>query len=181
MFRFYNRLIQRYYYTTQIVTGGTLWCLGDIISQKGISYSRNEGEKALDKERMLRMTGFGLFVASPMYAFWYQRLEVITSRFIRPPWHIIITKAIVDATVFDPIYLSVFYLSSTLAERKSFKEAKEKLMHEFGFTYLVDISLWTPVQLANFRFVPVPFQALVVQSVNLFWNAFLSYTQHEHK
>ena len=53
------------------------------------------------------------------------------------------------------------------------------MQNDFIGTYLWDVKIWTPIQLANFRFVPVTFQPVFVNSVNIFWNAFLSHVQKE--
>jgi hypothetical protein len=98
---------------------------------------------------------------------------------LRPPWHIIWTKLLLDGFLFDPLYLTLFFTSNTFLEGKGWKEAKEKLMHEFSFTYLLDLAIWTPLQLINFRYVPVSYQALYVQSFTLFWNAYLSSVQYK--
>lgn len=50
---------------------------------------------------------------------------------------------------------------------------------ELPHTYLVDVALWTPVQLINFRFVPVLYQPLLVNGVNTGWNAYLSFVQNK--
>lgn len=104
-------------------------------------------------------------------------LKRISSASMRS-WQIITFKLLTDAFIFDPVYLLVFFSTTNLIEGKSgseiWKEIKEKLFK----TYLIDITVWTPVQFLNFRYVPVLYQALVVQFGNLFWNSYLSYTQH---
>jgi hypothetical protein len=41
-------------------------------------------------------------------------------------------------------------------------------------TYLADVTVWPPLQLINFTFVPLRFQFLFVNTANLGWNTFLS-------
>mgnify|MGYP001124223775 CR=1 FL=1 len=47
-------------------------------------------------------------------------------------------------------------------------------------TFLADCAVWPLVQFFNFSLVPVPLQPLVVNVVNVFWNAFLSFMAHSH-
>jgi hypothetical protein len=47
-------------------------------------------------------------------------------------------------------------------------------------TYWVDIQVWTPVQMVNFRYVPVSWQPVVVNVANVGWNAYLSYVQNRN-
>ncbi|CAG7827076.1 unnamed protein product, partial [Allacma fusca] len=43
---------------------------------------------------------------------------------------------------------------------------------------MVDVVLWTPCQIINFRFVPVSHQVLFVNVLTVNWNIFLSYVKH---
>lgn len=95
-------------------------------------------------------------------------------------WRRIRYKLFADIIIFDPIYLLFLFTVTSLLEGKSPEEIREKCRANFTSTYLIDMAVWFPVQLVNFRFVPVTHQALFVQSVNVFWNAFLSFVLH-HK
>lgn len=96
-------------------------------------------------------------------------------------WKIITFKLAMDTAVFDPLYLALFFTASSLMEGLSAAEVAAKLQRDLLRTWLVDITVWTPIQTANFRFVPVLYQALVVQSCNIGWNAYLSFVQHQHQ
>jgi hypothetical protein len=86
-------------YTSQSLTAGTLWFAGDILSQrltwpqeepktKVVSNPLNEeqqvetsdksrpfGLASIDWGRAAIMTSFGLFIAGPLYTFWYRLLD----------------------------------------------------------------------------------------------------------
>lgn len=83
-----------------------------------------------------------------------------------------------DTVIFDPAYLSMFFTVTNIMEGKGIVQVWEKLQKEFWTTYLVDVAVWFPIQMANFKFVQVPYQPLVVQSCNIGWNAYLSFVQH---
>lgn len=93
-------------------------------------------------------------------------------------WKIIGFKLVADTILFDPIYLSLFFTTTGLMEGKRMPEIGQKLRQDLLPTYLIDVFVWAPVQTANFRFVPVAYQALIVQSCNVVWNAYLSFVQH---
>lgn len=101
----------------------------------------------------------------------------VSSEMVRT-WKIIGFKLAADTLLFDPVYLSLFFTATGYMEGKRWPEISEKLKKDLLPTYLIDIFLWAPVQTANFRFVPVAYQALIVQSCNVAWNAYLSYVQH---
>jgi protein Mpv17 len=93
-------------------------------------------------------------------------------------WKIIGFKLAMDTFVFDPLYLALFFTATSSMEGRTLNEAMNKLKQSFLTTWLIDVFVWTPIQTANFRFVPVIYQALVVQSCNIGWNAYLSFVQH---
>jgi hypothetical protein len=95
-------------------------------------------------------------------------------------WKIIGFKLAADGLVFDPLYLSLFFSATGYMEGKGRAEITEKLQADLFTTYLVDVFVWSPIQTLNFRYVPVVYQALVVQSFNIVWNAYLSYVQHRN-
>jgi hypothetical protein len=235
--RFYNHLLNKHKYPTQIVTGGILWFSGDILCQTLVHLSappniidrvnplKSEGSSSLlsqlenlqiDWDRVGRMTVYGLFISAPVYGFWYTFLDKwshrifgakhlpnvvastvaasisnasgpapIKSRFRMSPavlrtWKIIGFKLFADCALFDPLYLSLFFTSTGLMEGKTLVEIREKLKNDLGKTYLIDVAVWFPIQTVNFRWVPVPYQPIVVQSCNIGWNAYLSFVQHDH-
>ncbi len=93
-------------------------------------------------------------------------------------WKIIGFKLVADTVLFDPIYLSLFFTATGFMEGKRWPDIQAKLKSDLLQTYLIDVFVWAPVQTANFRFVPVAYQALIVQSCNVVWNAYLSFVQH---
>ena len=61
----------------------------------------------------------------------------------------------------------------------SVKDASDKLVLDFSHTYLIDIALWTPIQLFNFRYVPLLYQPVLVNMVNTGWNSYLSFVSNK--
>jgi hypothetical protein len=96
----------------------------------------------------------------------------------RKVWHVTLAKVAADMIVFDPPYLSLFFSSTTLMSGGSVKDAKETIKKEFGHTYVIDLAVWVPVQLMNFRYIPVLYQPILVNTVNLGWNSYLSFVKN---
>jgi hypothetical protein len=220
--RFYNHLLNKHKYPTQIATGGVLWFSGDVLCQSLVHYShdpKDAGGLHIDWHRVGRMTLYGLAVSAPVYAYWYTFLDkwshrvfgatkaipaVTTSsiaatlgqdpinparsrlqRFRLSPaamrtWKIIGFKLFADCALFDPAYLALFFTTTGSLEGKSPREIWHKLRIDLLPTYIVDVAVWFPIQTINFRYVPVTYQPLVVQSCNIGWNAYLSFVQHDH-
>ena len=95
-------------------------------------------------------------------------------------WKMIGFKLAMDTFVFDPAYLTLFFTVTSIMEGKTLRDVAWRLREDLARTWLIDVAVWTPIQTANFRFVPVHYQALVVQSCNIGWNAYLSFVQHDH-
>lgn len=161
----------------------------------------------IDWRRTLRMTLYGTFFSAPIYTCWFTLLEklsmrtfksysnnVISSKLLQQPthsssakishatsrlWKITAYKTVLDVIVFDPFYLSFFFIISGCMENKSLTDIKQKLRDELSTTFAADVAVWLPIQFANFRYIPVLYQPLIVQGVNLFWNTFLSWVQHK--
>ncbi|KAI9168325.1 hypothetical protein H9P43_007697 [Blastocladiella emersonii ATCC 22665] len=153
--------------------------------------ARHAGMK-VDWKRLGIMTSFGLCIAGPLYTWWYARLDhVVTGYFARKqavsaipmsPTRMAVqvtgTKLFADLFIFDPPYLSLFFSSTSLASGMPVRDMVAKYKRDALPTYLVDISVWGPIQAVNFTKVKVVYQPLVVNSVNIFWNAYLSYVGH---
>jgi hypothetical protein len=93
-------------------------------------------------------------------------------------WKIALTKTLADLIIFDPPYLSFFFVATNAMQGHSLAESRKQLKQELVHTYKVDVAVWTPIQIFNFRFIPVVFQPLLVNSVNVGWNAYLSFVKH---
>lgn len=105
-------------------------------------------------------------------------LERMPEAATRRVWEIIGFKLAADCFLFDPAYLALFFTTTNAMEGRSPSEIVTKLKTDLFPTYLVDVAVWFPIQTINFRWVPVVYQALFVQSCNIGWNAYLSFVQH---
>jgi hypothetical protein len=54
-------------------------------------------------------------------------------------------------------------------------KAQSETRRNFFGTYIVDVSVWPPLQAINFTYVPLRFQLLYINSLMVFWNIFLSH------
>lgn len=193
VFRLYTRTLQKHTLATQIITGGTLWFAGDLLCQKVVS--KDPLDDKIDWKRVARMTIYGLCISAPIYTFWYSFLEKISQKLFtshhipnlssqllhtRRAWRIIGFKLAMDTLVFDPAYLTLFFTASSIMESSSSHEIWKKIESDLFKTWIIDVTVWSPIQTLNFRFIPVSYQALVVQTCNIGWNAYLSFIQHKH-
>ncbi|KAI9218676.1 hypothetical protein BC828DRAFT_407375 [Blastocladiella britannica] len=151
----------------------------------------------VDWSRLATMTGFGLVIAGPLYTFWYAKLDhVVNHHFaqraataaargtpVSPKSlqrRILGTKLFADLCIFDPPYLTFFFTSTSLVSGMQPSAIWAQYKRDALSTYKVDVSVWAPIQFVNFSRVPVHLQPVMVNGVNVFWNAFLSYVGHSH-
>ena len=171
MFRFYNRLLTKYPLPTKMVTSGVLFGLGDIICQ-GIEQNKSEKFK-LDITRLNRFLFFGCFLGGPVLSFHYSTVLQWISTKTTPL--AILSKVAFDQTFFATFFLSYIFLGMPLLEGKKLEEAKEGVKEKIWPTLLANWKIWPAVQFLNFYLIPVKFHLLVVNSVSVFWNAYISW------
>ncbi|TPX44071.1 hypothetical protein SeLEV6574_g04728 [Synchytrium endobioticum] len=140
------------------------------------------------------MVLFGFCFAGPAYTYWYRFLDRHVVVWMRRglarhtaarnvsqiglAWRVAAVKVALDDLVFEPVYLPTFFAATTLLAGQPPRAAVEQIRAEFWSTYIIDLVLWTPIQLINFRWIPVLYQPVLVNGVNIGWNAFLSYVSH---
>jgi len=73
---------------------------------------------------------------------------------------------VADLGIFDPPFLAFFFASTNYLSGLPLSECWLRVKRDVLPTYLVELGVWTPIQLLNFRFVNVTYQPVVVNSVN---------------
>eukprot|EP00002_Diphylleia_rotans_P004326 TRINITY_DN13151_c0_g1_i1.p1 TRINITY_DN13151_c0_g1~~TRINITY_DN13151_c0_g1_i1.p1 ORF type:complete len:196 (-),score=18.89 TRINITY_DN13151_c0_g1_i1:472-1059(-) len=171
--RHYAERLRTRPYTTQMATGGVLWAVGDGLSQTLAS------DEPFDWRRLCRMGIYGTVVAGPLYCWWYDLLDRKTIGYKPSGWSKYLgAKIFADQCIFEPPHLVIFFTSTGLLEGQGFEKIKDQIKEDFAETYFCDCLLWPFAQALNFRFVPVVYQALVVNIICVGWNAFLSHVKH---
>lgn len=80
-----------------------------------------------------------------------------------------------DQLVWAPIAVVVFFTSNSLMEGNwDLQKIQQKLKNVYWETLMSNWTLWPGVQMLNFNFVPVNYQALVVSVIALGWNSYMS-------
>lgn len=162
--------------------------VGDIMSQYYEGFEKrtvnnNDAKTEWDKRRLAVMTGYG-FGAGSLYYYWYQQLDRIAPfllgrlRIIPTPLRLSTAKLCFDMVTFDPFFISLFFFTTSMLTGSSIDSFWTHYKTYFVPTYLAEALVWSPIQLVNFRFVPVIYQPIVVNTFSVGWNAFLSYVKN---
>jgi len=119
----------------------------------------------------------GLFLG-PVGNLWYKGLDFSVSKMLNPktlPFLFLLAKVILDICIFGPVHVTVYFTWMKVAKGASLDEVKSKLIDDFLPTLIADSVYWIPIQILNFRFVPVPLQLTVVNVACIFECAGLSF------
>ncbi|XP_012264930.1 protein Mpv17 isoform X2 [Athalia rosae] len=145
--KLYKRLLAKFPLYVQSAQAGILMGTGDQIAQNFVEQRKF---KDLDFNRSSQFVCIGSFLAGPTTSIWYRILE-----------------------------RNIGSKSSTAAlkklQGKDFEGIKRKLKSDYFDILFNNYKLWPMVQLANFYFIRLEYQVLVVQSVAIFWNTYISY------
>eukprot|EP01083_Nonionella_stella_P195375 719767_1 len=125
------------------------------------------------------MTLWGLCFAGPSYGAFYPRLGRFVERaFPTSRLRRIALQMCTDQFVFAPSLMVVFFGVTEAMERHSKQQFIEKMRHAYIPTLMLNMMFWPTIMLGNFIFVPVVYQALVVNCGALVWTSVLSYMRH---
>jgi hypothetical protein len=89
------------------------------------------------------------------------------------------SQVVADMIIFEPPMLGVFFVSTGLLGGNGKQQVFNETRHQLWPTYLIDLGVWVPLQIVNFRFCPVPWQPIVVYTADVGWNAYLSFVKFE--
>ncbi|KAI9224796.1 hypothetical protein BC828DRAFT_372523 [Blastocladiella britannica] len=168
-FALYNRALARYPIATQAGATGVLFALGDLLAQQGVE---RKGWSAHAWDRTARLAAFGTVLAGPAIAQWYRFLDRRVR--IAHPVKNLLVRVGLDQFAFSPISVAVFFSANGLLEGRPVPEIQAKLRENYTEALVNNWRVWIGVQLVNFYFTPVQHRLLVVNTVALGWNAYMS-------
>lgn len=84
-------------------------------------------------------------------------------------------KVFVDQVVFAPAFLLLILTAVGTLQGKNWENIEKDVEANYLDVLKTNYYVWPWVQLVNFYYIPLQYQVLVVQSVALFWNTYLSW------
>ncbi|VEN58513.1 unnamed protein product [Callosobruchus maculatus] len=158
----------------QALQTGVLMAVGDTLAQTVIEEKTRA--KKFDAKRTAKFFLLGVAFVGPTIGTWYRILshrlgDVGTTT-------IAVKKVALDQLIFAPSFLAIFVATVSTVDGKSWNETKKQLTQKYSDIYLTNLTIWPAVQLFNFSFVPLRHQVLLVQTVAIVWNCYLSWKTH---
>jgi len=170
MWRAYLSLLDRRPLLTKALTASALLGVGDVLGQLVLEKGEPGGKKSLDVIRVARSMSIGLFVSGPLMHFWYKLLDTTIKTGTRG----VLTKVVLDQTLFAPVIVSAFFACNGLFQGQSPSEISRKIRADLPHTMLMNWTIWPAAMLINFKFVPPSQRVLYASSVALLWNVYLT-------
>lgn len=92
-----------------------------------------------------------------------------------------VKKVFVDQFVFAPSFLVMILAAVGTMQGKPWKAVKNDIEANYFDVLKTNYLIWPWVQLVNFYYIPLQYQVLLVQSVALFWNTYLSWKTNRNR
>jgi len=184
----YQSILIQYPAITTSLTAGVVALAGDLLAQlvepSMLSQKRKDEDRPkIEVRRSLTIAAEGIFVSGPFLHYAYDYMETCILSLAVNAWIRSLFQVILDIIVLDTILTGTFMITSGLLQGR-----KNKIIAEMKSDYLPAVRVaWlsslgmAPIQLVNFRFVPLRFRVLVTNFQDVLWNAAVSYMTHRSR
>lgn len=181
-FEWYEYHLQTSPYRTKMITGGILWGIGDAVAQvlvKEDTQTKSSSNSNYDIVRTGRAIFFGFAIHAPTAHIHYNFLETLTTRLNIPKTNALyvpIFKAFMEQFVYWSWFSNSLYHGTMGAlQGMSSRDIYQRICDVLWETQKAQWVFWIPIQIVNFRYVPVRHQLNVVLITSVIWTAFLSF------
>ncbi|KAH0566084.1 hypothetical protein GP486_000522 [Trichoglossum hirsutum] len=130
---------------------------------------------SFDFERLTRFMAYG-FIMAPIQFKWFKILSKAFPLAKGSGMVAALKRVACDQLVFAPVGLACFFTFMTIAEGGGRRAIAKKFQDVYLPALKAGFMLWPPVQILNFRVVPIQFQLPFVSTVGIIWTAYLSLT-----
>ena len=187
MFQWYSRKLETHPLMTKSITSGTIAGIGDLICQSALLYDSEEDKESsrtdedavsrstksgLDYARSARFVLLGMAFCAPTSHVWYNWID---RTFPGTKVKQVLTRVAVDQFTWTPVFFIIWLSAMWTLEGAKPETIVPRLKETYYEIMVSNWALWIPAQSFIFRLVPVKFQVLANNFVDLFWNAFLSF------
>lgn len=162
----YNNALESKPILVKGLTSFTGFALGDILAQCFI-----EKDSEFDVQRLLRLASFGLLIHGPTSHYFYGALDNVikgTSALA------VASKVGIDQVLWNPIFGCAFFSYIGMLEGAGIEGCKLKIKNDLMTAVTGSWKVWPIAHAINFRFIPTSQRLLYINSIQIFYNVFLS-------
>lgn len=146
--------------------------------QKQIDIHKSSDAIKYDWHRAGIQTVYAGIIWAPFGHYWYEWLDR-AAHSLAPAntgkMRFVGTKVFLETVLLHPMALFAFFTCVGLMGGDSIRDIMQQLRKDYFPSLMLEISMWTPIDIANFLYVPVKHQLLLVNTVCLFESVMLSY------
>lgn len=162
----YNGALEKNPLITKAFTSMIGFALGDLLAQKFIDKS-----ETIDLERLLRLASFGFLIHGPTGHFFYNFLDAKIPG-VAPLT--VAAKVAIDQLLWNPIFGCMFFGYMGLTAGSTPPEVVDRIKNNLWASVKGSWTVWPVAHAINFRFIPTSQRLLYINSVQIFYNCFLS-------
>lgn len=166
---------------TKATTGSILWGLGDVVAQVVPSLifpeegAANKNDIDLDVARTGRAMFYGFAIHAPLSHVHFNLLEWMTIKGGFVGNSIPVFKTVMEQFVYWSWFSNSLYHGAMGAmQGMNFDEIQTRISSVLWDTQKAQWAFWIPIQMLNFKFIPVRHQLNVVLLTSVAWTALLS-------
>ncbi|XP_039499319.1 mpv17-like protein 2 [Drosophila santomea] len=163
----------RFLLFTNVGISLTLSCVGDILEQHLEIYC---GEiERFESTRTAHMAISGVTVGVICH-YWYKMLD---KRMPGRSMRVVAKKIVLDQLICSPIYISAFFVTLGLLERKTKHEVWEEIKEKAWKLYAAEWTVWPVAQFVNFYWIPTHYRIFYDNIISLGYDVLTSKVKHK--
>ncbi|PAA71101.1 hypothetical protein BOX15_Mlig014069g1, partial [Macrostomum lignano] len=167
----YDRLLNERPLLTKAATSGTIFGLGDILSQLIAPKPGTGGQFSL--RSTFAYSAFGFFISGPLIHAFYRQLDRALPKDSDQQF-VALKRTLIDRLLLAPPYLLLLYYSVPLFEGRSLAFAHAKVKDSFLDVLKMNVKIWSLFQFININYVPQKYRVLFMCGLSLLWNIYVA-------
>jgi len=152
---------------TKMFTSLTGFVIGDLLAQ---TFVEKKGVKGLDWKRLARMGSFGFLCHATTGHFFYNFLDSLLPA-VTPVT--VATKVLIDQTCWAPVFMVMFFTYGCVFDGEP-QKIVQKCKNDIFTAVKGSWATWVPAHTINFAFVPTEQRLLYINTIQIFFNIFMS-------
>ncbi|XP_030569356.1 mpv17-like protein 2 [Drosophila novamexicana] len=150
----------------------TLSSVGDILEQQLELYNNEIETYSSTRTRHMATSGVAVGI---ICHYWYQMLDkYLPGRSMR----VVAKKIVLDQLICSPLYISAFFVTLGILERKDAHEVWEEIKEKAWKLYAAEWTVWPVAQFVNFYWIPTHYRIFYDNVISLGYDVFTSKVKH---